>query len=408
MFIINNDHKNDHLDTDEQVTVTEPASDLSWESLASVEQSRQNELISEVYKLGNSIDDEQVIESIKDEWEEAAADGDDTRLEAEFEKALNVYEDRQEKMASAQKTKRDLVDEAIELQDSKRWAKTSKRLQAMQKTWRKAGFAGQGVDQDLWEEFSEANDVFFNRQNEFFEKREELQEEAAEQKKELIEEAKEHNESSEWKETSAKMRDLMERWKEVGFASREVEDELWEEFNSARQHFYQRQHEHFDEMRKRHEEAREIKKGLIEEARELALSFNFDDGREKMDNLFNKWKEAGSSGRAHEQELWNEFKAHQDQFFENFNEYRRTNTEDRQYDLEEEATRLDIRIEALEEITDMIRIKLEGFENMDSLSEDQLQEQQELLESLKSNEERLEEYHQSMDSIQDELDRFDN
>ena len=406
MFIINNDHKNDHLEMDEQVTIKEPATDLSWESLASVEQSRQNELISEVYKLANTVDEDEDIESIKQEWEEASSENDDSHLQAEFQKALKVYDNRQDKLASAHKIKRDLVEEAQELQESNRWAKTSKRLQAMQREWREAGFSGQGIDQDLWDEFSEANDVFFNRQNEFFEQREELQEESAVKKEALIVEAEAHNESSDWKETSTKMRELMEEWKEVGFASRKVEDELWERFNNARQHFYQRQHEHFDEMRQRHEESKSVKEALIEKARELAASFNFEDGREKMDALFNEWKEAGSSGRANEQELWDQFKAHQDEFFNRFNEYRRSNAEERRWDMEEEAKRLDIRIGALEEITEMVRIKLNTFDNMDALTDAQVEEQAELQKSLATNEERLEEYHQSLNSIEDELDRF--
>lgn len=402
MFIINNDQNKDHLEMNEQVTVTEPAADLSWESLASVEQSRQNDLISEIYKLGNRIDEDGRIDGIKAEWEEAS-DGDDSHLEAEFEKALSVYEDRQKNMRAAQKIKQELVEEALELKDSSKWAKTSKRLQAMQETWRTAGFAGQDTDQELWEAFSEANDVFFNRQNEFFDKREELQEVAAEKKEALIAEAEAHKESSDWKETSAKMRDLMEAWKEVGFASREVEDELWERFNGARQHFYQRQHEHFDEMRKRHAEAKKIKEDLIVKAEALANQVKFE-GREAMDQLFAEWKEAGSSGRANEQGLWDQFKAHQDKFFQRFNEYKEANSEERRFDLEEEIKTLEVRINALEEITDMVKIKLDSFAGMASLDEAQKAEKEQLEANLETNEIRLEEYYRTLNSLRDELE----
>ncbi len=406
MFIINNDHKNDHLEMDEQEPIMDPAADLRWESLASVEQEQQKGLIAEVRRLSKTVDEDGRIESIKKEWEEALADNEDSYIEAEFENALKIYEDNQARFSEAKRIKTELLEESRKLEDSKTWAKTSKRIQEMQKIWREAGFAGQGIDQELWEEFSKSNDIFFNRQNEFFDQRQELQAEAAEQKELLIAEAESHKESSEWKETSAKMRELMDKWKEVGFASREVEDELWERFNGARQHFYQRQHEHFDEMRERHAKAKEIKEGIIEEARDLALSFNFDGAKEKMDELFNRWKEAGSSGRAHEQKLWDQFKSHQDEFYNKFNEYRRSNAEERRWDMEEEAKRLEIRINALEEITDMVKIKLESFESMDTLDEDQEKEQAELLESLKNNEERLDEYHQAMNSLQDELDRY--
>lgn len=406
MLHINNDQNKDLLEQDEKVTVADPAPDLSWESLASVEQSRQNELISEVYRLGNRIDDTGEIESIKEEWESASSDTFDSQLEEKFKRALEVYEERQEKMRKAKEVKENLVKEAQELQESTKWAQTSKRLQAMQREWKDAGFAGEDDDQVLWDTFSEANDIFFNRQNEFFDKREELQEEAAERKEALIAEAEKHKDSSEWKETSAIMRDLMEAWKEAGFASREVEDALWERFNAARQHFYDRQNKHFDEMRARHAEARAIKEELIEKAEVLANEEPFSGDRRPMDELFQQWKDAGSSGRAHEQELWNRFKAHQDKFFQRYKDFRREYSEERRMAVEEEIRRLEVRINALEEITEMINIKLTSFSEMDELSEEQENEREELKTNLKTNEERLSEYHRSLNSLRDELNQL--
>ncbi len=403
MLHINNDQNKDHLEQDEKVTVTDPGPDLSWESLASVEQSRQNELISEVYRLGNRLDEAGEIEQIKEEWESASDDTFDSHLEEKFKKALEVYEERQEKMRKAKEIKEKLVEESLELKDSTKWAKTSKRLQAMQKQWKEAGFAGEDDDQELWEKFSEANDIFFNRQNEFFDQREELQEEAAERKEALIAEAEEHKDSTEWKETSAVMRDLMDRWKEAGFASREVEDELWERFNAARQHFYDRQNEHFDEMRARHAKAREIKEGLIEKAEELANQEPFSGDRRPMDELFQEWKDAGSSGRAHEQGLWNQFKAHQDKFFQRYKTFRHEYSEERRVAVEEEIRRLEVRINALEEISEMIKIKLDSLNEIEELDEEQEKEREELQNNLESNEVRLKEYNENFDALSEEL-----
>jgi hypothetical protein len=59
----------------------------------------------------------------------------------------------------------------------------------------------------------------------------------------LIKRAEELATSSDWKETSAAMRDLMTEWKAAGRAGRDVEDALWTRFRAAQDAFFARRTE---------------------------------------------------------------------------------------------------------------------------------------------------------------------
>ena len=88
-------------------------------------------------------------------------------------------------------------------------------------------------------------------------------------KEELIKKAQEVADAGQWKVGSVKMKELMDSWKKLGFAGPEVNDQVWEAFQAARQTFYDRQRAWYEELDKKHAEAKEKKKAIIEEAREV-------------------------------------------------------------------------------------------------------------------------------------------
>lgn len=374
--------------------------DFTWESLASVEISRQNQLISEVYNLMNSFDNER-IEFIKKEWQSLSEEGIDPALEARFQEALKKYEVRFENISTAQETKKELIREAESLKDSTSWAKTTETMHRLQEQWREAGFAGQDVDQELWERFSAAKNHFFNRRSDNYKQMKQNHESSAALKETLIAEAESLKDSTEWKATSDTMRDLMERWKEAGFAGRDVDQVLWERFNAARQTFYENQKVHFDGLRAMYAKAKEEKEKLIEVAKELKDSHQFDAAREKFSELFETWKSIGSAGRKHEQKLWDEFKGYQDVFYERYKAFQQERRQDHLAMSGEEIERLEVRIQALEQLNDMIDIKIENLSTMQTGAEDEAKHSE--LETLKQNKEdnnsKLDAYYKELETL---------
>lgn len=129
-----------------------------------------------------------------------------------------------------------------------------------------------------------------------------------EEKEKLIGQAEKLSGSTEWKKTSAAMKDLMAQWKTFGSAGDDCNDALWDTFRKARQVFYDAQDAHFKEMDAKHAEAKEAKTQIIAEAKDLMANVqNWKQTGEKFSLLMDRWKMAGSAGREDDDALWAQF-----------------------------------------------------------------------------------------------------
>ncbi len=127
-------------------------------------------------------------------------------------------------------------------------------------------------------------------------------------KEALIERAKELSDSTEWRKASDAQRALMDEWRAAGYAGKELNDKLWEEFRAARDAFFTRRDEHYAELRAHQAEVIKVKKGIIEEAKELTADIqNWIKTSDALNGLMDRWKAAGNAGRENEQQLWEEF-----------------------------------------------------------------------------------------------------
>ena len=130
------------------------------------------------------------------------------------------------------------------------------------------------------------------------------------EKEALIARAKELAPSTEWKKTSAAMKDLMTQWKTLGSAGDDCNDALWDTFRAARQSFYDAQDAHFKEMGEKRESAKAAKTQIIAEATELMANVrNWKQTGEKLSVLMDRWKMAGSAGKEDDDALWEQFNA---------------------------------------------------------------------------------------------------
>ncbi|MGE5506604.1 MAG: DUF349 domain-containing protein [Actinomycetota bacterium] len=184
----------------------------------------------------------------------AGRDHDDALWQA-FQSARQTFFDRQKAHFDRQERQREdnrqakqrLVNEARGLTHSSDWKGTAERQRDLMVQWKAIGTAGRDHDDELWQAFQSARQTFFDRQKDHFESMARERERNAAQKRNLVSIASDLSYSSDWKATSDRMRELMARWKEIGPAGREVDDALWADFNRARQRFFERQTEYFEE-----------------------------------------------------------------------------------------------------------------------------------------------------------------
>lgn len=337
------------------------SSEFDWESLDSVQNSRKSQLINEIYDL-NGTDDAKIAQ-IKAEWDGLEGGNDDSKLDERYERAIDRYEHRFERMNEAKTIKESLIKQAEALKDSEQWKKTAEVLKGLQQQWREAGFAGEEVNDELWKQFTTVNDIFFHRRNKHYEDLGERREKAVELKTALVKDAQELSESTEWKETSKRMIELMDSWKAAGSAGHDKDDELWELFKTARQAFFKRQDAHFETMRETQKAAQKAKEELVAKAGELALNGNPHAVRDQMDELFDQWKQVGFSGRKHDDKLWEQFNTIRKDFFLRLKQNARNFREQQIDDLGAELDQLELQAKNLETMYATITARLEAAKN---------------------------------------------
>lgn len=182
----------------------------------------------------------------------------------------------------------------------------------LRRRWRRIQYWDSAYEETLAEEFDSYIDAFYAKRREFYQSAQKL-------KEELIEQARKVALSEEWNQATEEMNALMQQWKAAGSAGKETDDALWEQFNAARQQFFDRKHEHWEQLQGKFENARQVKENLIEQAAALEDSQEWQKTSEKFRKLMDEWKAVGSAGREHEDALWEKFNNSRQKFYERRN-----------------------------------------------------------------------------------------
>jgi hypothetical protein len=122
-------------------------------------------------------------------------------------------------------------------------------------------------------------------------------------------------EATHWKNSSERLRQLLEEWKAAPRADRAVETALWKRLSAARNQFNKRRKAYFAELTEERDEAKARKEELCVEAEALADSTDWSATAAAFRELMRSWKAAGRASRTDEDELWGRFKTAQDKFF---------------------------------------------------------------------------------------------
>ena len=133
--------------------------------------------------------------------------------------------------AQARKVKEELVERAEALKDSTDWGHTARAYRDLMTEWKAAGRAPREVDDKLWERFRAAQDHFFEARNAINAERDRKFEANAEAKNALIAEYDSLIDPAKGLGAAkAKLRELQDKWDEIGFVPRgrvrEFEDKI--------------------------------------------------------------------------------------------------------------------------------------------------------------------------------------
>lgn len=216
--------------------------------------------------------------------------------------------------------KRALIDEAKALKDVKDLVVASRRLQELHNTWREIGPVAKEFRESIWEEFREASTVIRKAHQEYFEARKAQEAENEAAKVTLCEEVEAVDYASltnfaAWDEMTKNIIALQGRWKELGYASRKVNSELYARFRQACDAFFNAKADYYKRVKDEMNENLAKKLALCEKAEALKDAENKGKAAEEIRALQAEWKTIGTVPRRQSDAVWQRFNGACNEFF---------------------------------------------------------------------------------------------
>ena len=186
------------------------------------------------------------------------------------------------------------------------WEKHTKEIIAIQADWKKIGFAPQKMNVKIFERFRAACDDFFGRKAEFFKGLKQRFAENAEKKKVLVEKAQSLQDSTDWKSTSDKLIALQKEWKTIGVVPKKLGDQLWNDFLTACNHFFEARNAANAGTRNEERTNLEKKRNVIAQLKEL-LENTTENAQEKVQELTEEYNAIGHVPYKEKDKIYKEY-----------------------------------------------------------------------------------------------------
>lgn len=208
--------------------------------------------------------------------------------------------------------KRDLIEQAKALRSEEDVIEAFRKLQALHDIWRATGPVAKEYREDLWNEFKELSTEVNKRHQEFFEARKEAERANEEAKTKICEEIEALDYAdlktfAQWDKTTDAIKEMQERWKSLGFASRKVNNTLFNRFRASCDKFFAAKAEFYARVKEELAANLAKKVALCEKAEALMDSTDYRRTAEEIRALQAEWKTVGSVPRKHSDAVWQRF-----------------------------------------------------------------------------------------------------
>lgn len=217
--------------------------------------------------------------------------------------------------------KTQLIEAAGKLAENPDIIAAARQLQQLHDQWKQIGPVAREMREDIWNKFKEITATINRRHQAYFDELHKKEEENFHKKEQLCQRVElidiEGIDSVQrWLELTEQVQTIQQEWKTIGFASRKLNDQIYDRFRAACNRFFEAKNAALNEQRKENAERVGMKRKLIAQVESLLGNDNWKLATERIIELQNQWKEIGSVGRQRNEELWRKFRAACDRFFE--------------------------------------------------------------------------------------------
>lgn len=214
-----------------------------------------------------------------------------------------------------------LCELAEALNDEKDVISASAKLQELHHQYREIGPVAKELREEVWLRFKNASTVINKKHQAYFETLRAKEADNLEKKTTLCErlEALNTNKSTTinaWEAQSKEVLDIQKEWKTIGYATQKMNVKIFERFRKACDEFFENKAMFFKDMKDTFAINIEKKKKLIETAKQLVTSTDWNATGEKFIRLQKEWKTIGHVPRKTGDKLWEEFNSTCNKFFD--------------------------------------------------------------------------------------------
>ncbi|MFH0893168.1 MAG: DUF349 domain-containing protein [Bacteroidota bacterium] len=258
-------------------------------------------------------------------------------LDEKFKSLFSQYKQKKAKIEEAQEVERKknleqklfLLEELRKLVDTEEsLKKTYDEFRGIQEKWREIGPVPPKEVQNIWQNYHHLVERFFDKVKINNELKELDQKKNLEKKMQLCEKAEELLVETSVVKSIQQLQKLHEEWRLSGPVPNDKRDEIWLRFKTASDIINKNRLEYYDSMKEEQEKNLMSKTALcekIEQLNELSLDNikEWEDKTNEVSELQKAWKTIGFAPKKNNDEIWKRFKAANDLFFHNRNEFYR-------------------------------------------------------------------------------------
>ena len=214
-----------------------------------------------------------------------------------------------------------LCEAAEKLADEEDVISAFHQLQKLHQEYREIGPVNKEMREEIWNRFKAASTVINKRHQQHFEGVRAKEEDNLARKTALCEKveaiaAEENKGSGDWEKHTKQIIDIQAEWKTIGFAPQKMNVKIFERFRAACDDFFGRKATYFKGLKDTFKENADKKRALIEKAKALQDSTDWKSTGDKFIALQKEWKTIGIVPKKLGDQLWEEFLAACNKFFE--------------------------------------------------------------------------------------------
>lgn len=255
---------------------------------------RETEVLLKAYQ----IEWDEIGPTFQDEWQKVREEYYHLvrQLSDKIGNHFKTIRDRQKENLQA---KRELVDElkkvsASSPQNPADWKAATDKVDELQNRWKQIGFALKGKSDEVWKEFREGVNAFYETRKQFFAAHREKFASAENHKKEIIDKVKQLLQQSEdaafnWKEGTEAVKKLQDDWKRTGNLMRGAEQKVYQKFRGQCDAFFEKKSLFFKSLDAAKDQAASEIKAFMTEVSASNLLKNAESAREEAERLADLW-----------------------------------------------------------------------------------------------------------------------